>query len=58
MTGVLALLAMAVVSKIVPDPVISRFHSDTEASAGRFHNVLRNGELLRLDFGVFAFTLY
>ena len=54
MTGVLALLAMAVVSKVVPDPVVSRFHSDTEASAGRFHNVLRNGELLRLDFGVFA----
>ncbi|SEK79378.1 Predicted arabinose efflux permease, MFS family [Nitrosovibrio tenuis] len=54
MTGVLALLAMAVVSRIVPDPAISRFHSDTEASAGRFHNVLRNGELLRLDFGVFA----
>ncbi len=54
MTGVLALLAMAVVSRIVPDPVISRFHSDTEASAGRFHNVLRDPQLLRLDFGVFA----
>jgi len=54
MTGVLALLAMAIVSRVVPDPVISRFHSDTEASAGKFHNVLRNGELLRLDFGVFA----
>ncbi len=54
MTGVLALLAMVVVYKIIPDPVISRFHSDTEASAGRFGNVLRNPELLRLDFGVFA----
>ena len=54
MTGVLALLAMAVVFKIIPDPVISRFHSDTEASAGRFQNVLRNPQLLRLDFGVFA----
>jgi MFS family permease len=54
MTGVLALLAMVVVAKIIPDPLISRFHSDTEASAGRFHNVLRNPELLRLDFGVFA----
>lgn len=54
MTGVLALLAMGVVYKIIPDPLISRFHSDTEASAGRFHNVLRNPELLRLDFGVFA----
>jgi len=54
MTGVLALLAMVVVSRIVPNPAISRFHSDTEASTGRFQNVLRNGELLRLDFGVFA----
>ncbi len=54
MTGVLALLAMGVVYKIIPDPLVSRFHSDTEASAGRFHNVLRNPELLRLDFGVFA----
>ena len=54
MTGVLALLAMVVVFKIIPDPVISRFHSDTEASAGRFQNVLRNPQLLRLDFGVFA----
>ena len=29
MTGVLALLAMAVVYKIIPDPLVSRFHSDT-----------------------------
>ncbi|MEK7842598.1 MAG: MFS transporter, partial [Pseudomonadota bacterium] len=34
MTGVLALLAMLVVYKIIPDPLVSRFHSDTEASAG------------------------
>lgn len=54
MTGVLALLAMVVVFKIIPDPLVSRFHSDTEASAGRFRNVLRNPQLLRLDFGVFA----
>jgi MFS family permease len=54
MTGVLALLAMVVVSRIVPDPVVSRFHSDTEAVPGRFNNVLHDPELLRLDFGVFA----
>jgi MFS family permease len=54
MTGVLVLLAMVVVSRVVPNPTDSRFHSDTEASAGRFSNVLRNPELLRLDFGVFA----
>ena len=54
MTGVLVLLAMVVVSRVVPNPTDSRFHSDTEASAGRFSNVLRNPELLRLDFGVFV----
>jgi len=54
MTGVLVLLAMVVVSRVVPNPTDSRFHSDTEASAGRFSNVLRDPELLRLDFGVFA----
>jgi predicted MFS family arabinose efflux permease len=54
MTGVLALLAMVIVSRIIPDPVVSRFHSDTEASPGRFSNVLHDPELLRLDFGVFA----
>lgn len=36
MTGVLAVLAMIVVKKVIPDPVISRFHSDTEASPASF----------------------
>ncbi|MEE9579862.1 MAG: MFS transporter, partial [Nitrosomonadaceae bacterium] len=54
MTGILALLAMIVVYKIIPNPLICRFHSDTEASAGRFRNVLHNPELLRLNFGVFT----
>lgn len=54
MTGVLALLAMVVVNKIVPDPQISRFHSDTEASAASFGSVLRDTQLLRLNYGIFA----
>jgi len=54
MTGILALLAMIVVYKIIPNPLVCRFHSDTEASAGRFRNVLHNPELLRLNFGVFT----
>jgi MFS family permease len=54
MTGVLALLAMGVVKWVIPDPVITRFHSDTEASWGHFAEVLRNKELLRLDFGIFS----
>jgi len=54
MTGVLALLAIGVVKWVIPDPAITRFHSDTEASWGNFAEVLRNKELLRLDFGIFS----
>ncbi len=54
MTGVLALLAMIVVKGIIPDPQISRFHSDTETSAASFGSVLRNTQLLRLNYGIFA----
>ncbi|MDZ4200626.1 MAG: MFS transporter [Gallionella sp.] len=54
LTGVLALAAMAVVKFAIPDPAITRFHSDTEAGHGHFREVLRNPDLLRLDFGIFA----
>ena len=54
LTGVLALLAMGVVKWVIPDPAITRFHSDTEASSKSFGAVLRNKELLRLDFGIFS----
>ena len=54
MTGILALIAMIVVKKVIPDPQISRFHSDTEASPASFSTVLRNTQLLRLNYGIFA----
>ena len=54
MTGILAILAIIVVKKIIPDPQISRFHSDTETSAASFSNVLHNTQLLRLNYGIFA----
>lgn len=54
MTGVLALLAIAVVRFLVPNPRVTRFHSDTEATPARLKDVLRNVELLRLNFGIFA----
>ncbi len=54
MTGVLALLAMLVVKKFIPNPTISRFHSDTEASAGSFRKILSNTQLLRLNYGIFS----
>ena len=54
LTGVLALLALLVVRFVIPDPAITRFHSDAEANRRQFGEVLRNKELLRLDFGIFA----
>jgi MFS family permease len=54
LTGVLALLALLVVRFVIPDPAISRFHSDAEANRKRFGEVLHNRDLLRLDFGIFA----
>lgn len=54
MTGVLALAAILIVKKFIPDPQISRFHSDTEASTESFGSVLSNSQLLRLDYGIFA----
>jgi MFS family permease len=54
MTGVLAVLAMFVVGFVVPDPKVSRFHSDAEAVPAKLLDVLRNRDLLRLNFGIFA----
>jgi MFS family permease len=54
LTGVLALAAIAVVAKVIPDPQASHFHSDAEVVPARLRDVLRNGQLLRLNFGIFA----
>ncbi|MDD5057489.1 MAG: MFS transporter [Sideroxydans sp.] len=52
--GVLAFASIAVVLWFIPNPAITRFHSDTEASTGKLAEVLRNKDLLRMDFGVFT----
>jgi len=54
MTAVLAVFAMLVIAFVIPNPAITRFHSDTEANRKRFGDVLRNKDLLRLDFGIFS----
>ena len=54
MTAVLAVLAMMVVAFFIPNPAITRFHTDTEANGKRLGEVLRNKDLLRLDFGIFS----
>ncbi|MHB8166779.1 MAG: MFS transporter [Sulfuricella sp.] len=56
LTGVLALAAMVVVNAVIPDPdpKASHFHSDAEVVPARLQDVLRDGQLLRLNFGIFA----
>jgi MFS family permease len=54
LTGVLALAAIIVVKVWIPDPVNTHFHADAEANPARLADVLRDPQLLRLDFGIFA----
>lgn len=54
MTGVLAISALIGVRFLIPKPALSRFHSDAEANPARLRDVLRNTQLLRLNFGIFA----
>jgi MFS family permease len=54
LTGVLAFVSIAMVLWFIPNPRITRFHSDTEANTGKLKEVLRNADLLRMDFGVFT----
>jgi MFS family permease len=54
LTGVLALGAILVVKYITPEPGRTAFHSDAEANPARLKDVLKNVELLRLTWGIFA----
>ncbi len=54
LTGVLALLALWVVKNYIPDPASTHFHGDAEANPARIMDVLRDPQLLRLDYGIFA----
>ena len=56
-TAVLAIGGIFVLYRIVPTPVQSRFHRDTEPVPSQFKNVLTNSELLRLDAGIFILHL-
>ena len=52
--GILALAAIWVVKVWVPDPADSHFHADAQANPAKLVDVLKNGQLARLDFGIFA----
>lgn len=54
LTGVLSLAAILVLKFVTPNPGHSAFHSDAQANPARLKDVVRNGELLRLNWGIFA----
>lgn len=52
--GVLSLVSLALVKFYTPDPVVSRLHEDAQAQPARIGEVLKNTQLLRLNYGIFA----
>jgi MFS family permease len=54
LTGVLSLAAIWVVKVWVPDPTDSHFHADAQTNPAKFIDVLKNSQLARLDWGIFA----
>ncbi len=50
----LALFGIAITIFVVPRPQFLRVHRDTETVSGMLGSILKNRELLRLDFGIFA----
>ena len=57
LTGVLALVGLALVGLVVPTPARSRVHRDAEPVPAMFRRVLGSAELLRLDLGIFSLHL-
>lgn len=51
-TVVLALVGVALVGLVVPTPVEVHHHRDAGVTKGAFLPVLRNGDLLRLNYGI------
>lgn len=54
MTATLSAFAIGVVKFLVPDPIQSQFHSDAETAPTKIKEVIRNTQLLRLNFGAFS----
>ena len=57
LTGGLSIAAIGMVKWVVPNPVSSSFHRDAMTAPEQIRNVIRNGQLLRLNFGVFFLHL-
>jgi predicted MFS family arabinose efflux permease len=53
-TALLAAGGILILAVVVPDPTNTRIHRDAEPVANQFGGVLRQPELLRLDYGMFT----
>ncbi len=51
--AVLSILAIFVVRYLVPTPETSKVHRDAEVVPSQFLNILKNVDLLRLNYGIF-----
>jgi len=57
LTAILSFLAIFVVLFVVPDPEQTKVHRDAELIPSQFTTVLKNKDLLRLDYGIFILHL-
>jgi len=57
LTAALALGGILILALVVPTPDHTSVHRDAEPVVGQLGGVLRNRELLRLDFGIFCLHL-
>ncbi|MDF1582557.1 MAG: MFS transporter [Methyloprofundus sp.] len=56
-TAILSFLAVFVVLFVVPNPVQTKVHRDAELDPKQFTKVLKDKDLLRLDYGIFILHL-
>jgi len=54
LTGMLALLAIWVVVSVVPEETLKKIEAEEHVEPARLGDVLRNRDLLRLNFGIFS----
>ena len=57
LTAVLSFLAIFVVLFVVPNPEHTKVHRDAELDPAQFTTVLKDKDLLRLDYGIFILHL-
>lgn len=54
LTGLMALLAIVVLHFVVPKPAHTRRHRDAQTVPSQLKEVVKDGQLLRLDFGIMS----